>query len=63
IAHQISPPFAYIINLIFETSSVPDELKFANVTPIFKAENPAELQNYRLISVLPAFSKILERLI
>lgn len=63
IANQISHPFAYIINLVFQNSSVPDELKFANVTPIFKAGNPAELQNYRPISVLPAFSKILERLI
>ncbi|ELT97956.1 hypothetical protein CAPTEDRAFT_146744, partial [Capitella teleta] len=55
IAHQISHPFAYIINLIFENSSVPDELKLANVTLIFKAGNPTELQNYRPISVTSFF--------
>ena len=31
------------------------------LTPVFKADNNAELSNYRPISVLPCFSKILER--
>jgi retron-type reverse transcriptase len=51
----------YIITL-----SVNSEIhakKFGNITPIFKAGNVMEFQKYRPISVLPVFSKILERLI
>ncbi|ELU17988.1 hypothetical protein CAPTEDRAFT_81113, partial [Capitella teleta] len=63
VCEEISLPLTNIINLIFEHSTVPDELKFGNITPIFKAGNVMKFQNYRLISVLPVFSKILERLI
>ena len=37
-----------------------DDLKIAKVTLVFKAGNNTELSNYRPISVLPCFSKILE---
>ena len=45
----------------FEKSIFPDDLKIAEVTPVLKAGNNKELSNYRPISVLPCFSKILER--
>ena len=34
----------------------------AKVTPIYKASDNSDISNYRLISVLPSFPKILERL-
>ena len=39
----------------------PDDLEIARVTPIFKVGDEKELENYRPISVLSCFSKILER--
>ena len=59
----ISHPLAYIFNISFLTGSVPSNLKIAKVTPVFKSGDPEDIHNYRPISVLPCFSKILERLI
>ena len=41
----------------------PDELKVAKVTPVYKKNDETNLGNYKPISVLPCFSKILERII
>ena len=41
----------------------PDELKVAEVTPVYKKNDETNLGNYKPISVLPCFSKILERII
>ncbi|MCP4484704.1 MAG: reverse transcriptase family protein, partial [Flavobacteriaceae bacterium] len=38
------------------------KLKFAKVTPIHKGKSKLEIGNYRPISILPIFSKILEKL-
>ena len=46
----------------FLTGIIPTELKIALVTPIFKANDKEFYSNYRPISVLPCFSKILEKL-
>ena len=37
-------------------------MKIAEVIPIFKASDPSLLQNYRPVSMLPAFSKVIERI-
>ena len=49
--------------VIISQSSYPQNLKLADVTPVFKKENPLEAKNYRPISVLPTVTKIFERLI
>ena len=41
----------------------PEEMKIAQITPIYKDEDKENVVNYRPISVLPCFSKILERII
>ena len=51
-----------IFNLSLEQAIFPDDLKIARVTPVFKAGNENEVGNYRPISILPCFSKILERI-
>ena len=39
----------------------PDLLKIAVVSPVFETGDTADISNYRPISVLPCFSKILDR--
>ena len=41
----------------------PDELKIAKVLPIYKNEDEQLNQNFWLISVLPFFSKIFEKIV
>lgn len=50
-----------IINDSFIQGVFPDSLKIAHVTPIYKAGNKNDPCNYRPISILPFFSKIIEK--
>ena len=52
----------YIFNLFLAKGIFPDDLKIARVTPVFKAGNENEVGDYRPISILPCFSKLLERI-
>ena len=45
-----------------EKEVFPYALKIARVTSLFKGGGPSNISNYRPISVLPCFSKILERI-
>ena len=51
------------INKSFENGAFPDCLKEANVTPIFKKDDPLDKENYRPVSILPLLSKVFEKLI
>ena len=42
-------------------SEYPANLKYADITPIFKKDDKTDKTNYRPISILPNFSKIYER--
>ena len=42
---------------------MPEQLKLAKFIPIYIKENPEIFSNYRHVSVLPCFSKTLERLV
>ena len=55
-------PLARVSNLSFEQGVFPEELKYALVTRIYKANDPMFFNNYRPISLLSVSSKILERL-
>ena len=59
---EISKPLTHIFNLTFQSGLIPDSLKIALVTPIYKANENFLFENYRPISVLTCFSKLLERL-
>jgi len=47
---------------IIGQGSFPNDLKLADVTPIFKNSSSSSVKNYRPISVLPSVSKVFERL-
>ena len=59
---EISYPLFMIFHSSFNEGIFPEQLKVAKVSPIFKVGNIEEIGNYRPISVLPIFSKVLERI-
>ena len=59
----LAEPLAYIINRSLTDSTVPSKLKIAKVIPLFKSGTKTSMDYYRPISILPAFSKILERVV
>jgi len=59
---DIASTLADIFNISFRDGIFPDSLKNAKITPVFKADDKTIINNYRPISVLPVFSKTLEKL-
>ena len=59
----ISIHIAHIMNLSINHGIVPDEMKIARVTPLFKSGDYGTFTNYRPVSILPSFSKFLEPII
>ena len=57
---KICKDLANCINECIKQNKFPNELKIADITPIFKTEDPLDKTNYRPISILPTFSKIFE---
>ena len=55
-------PLVHIFNLSIAQGVFPDELKVARVVPIYKSQDQKVLNNYRPVSVLPVFSKVLEQI-
>ena len=55
----ISQPLTHIINLSITHGIVTNEMKI----PLFKAEDRDVFTNYRPVSILPSFSKFIERII
>ena len=65
---NIAFPLTHIFNLSLQSGIIPNELKMAKVIPIFKlnskdAELLSDMSNYRPISLLSIFSKILEKIV
>lgn len=58
----IVKPLEHIFNLSLTTGVFPMNMKIAKVLPLFKGGNSNDCTNYRPISLLPQFSKLLEKL-
>jgi len=52
--------FENFINLSFKEGVFPEDLKIARITPIYKTGDINCLGNYRPISILSNFSKVIE---
>jgi Reverse transcriptase (RNA-dependent DNA polymerase) len=59
----ISSSLLHIFNKSLELGVVPEKLKIAKVNPIFKSGDTQDMNNYRPISLLCTFSKILEKIV
>ena len=62
VAPVIIDPFLHICNLSFLNGIVPEKLKIAKVIPVFKKGDRSISSNYRPISLLSIFEKLLEKL-
>lgn len=60
---QFAKILSDVFNLIITNGQYPDSLKIAKVTPIFKTGDATIPSNYRPISTLSVFTKILEKLL
>ena len=58
----IVEPLRIIFNKSLETGTFPDEMKKADVVPLYKSKAEYECTNYRPISLLLTISKLLEKL-
>jgi hypothetical protein len=63
VAVEIGVPLPRLINVCLEVGNYPDFLKVSRITPVFKAGDPTQFENYRPISVLSVFYKVFERVI
>ena len=59
----VSPFLEILFNACIKQGIFPDCFKLAQVTPLFKGGDKTSLGSYRPISLLPALSKILEKII
>ena len=60
---EVIKSIALIINQCMNTGVFPDNMKVAKVIPLHKKDDNNIIINYRPISLLPAMSKVLEKVI
>ena len=57
---SIYEPLCYICNMSLQEGVFPDEMKIANVIPLYKCDDPKLFNNYRPVSILCSLSKVFE---
>ena len=62
-AEELVYPLRHLINRSLQTATFPCCEKVGKITPIYKSDSHCSFDNYRPISCLPVFSKVLERLV
>lgn len=61
--NSLSKPLLHIINLSLASGIFPDKFKLAKVFPLYKSNSHKDKNNFRPISLLSAFSKVLEKIV
>ena len=59
----ILSPLTYIFNKSLYAGIFPERMKYSIIKPLYKKGSTSELGNYRPISLLTVFSKLLEKII
>ena len=59
---DISKPLTYIANKSFSQGCFPEQMKIAKVLPLYNNGDRELFTNYRPVSLLSQFSKIIEKL-
>ena len=59
----IGPVFLHVINTCLSSGEYPAPWKHSIIHPIHKAGNQSEASNFRPISIVPAFPKLIERIV
>ena len=59
----IAPVMTHLINLCFEHDRMPTVFELAKISPLFKFGDKFYARNYRPMAVLPALSKVIERIV
>ncbi len=63
-ASVLAAPIAHLISTSIRTARVPDGFKVAIVHPVHKKKKPSNTAgSYRPVSILPALSKVMERIV
>ena len=62
-ANVLAKPITQICNLYIKFSIFPTKCQIAKLKPLFKKGSTTLPKNYRLISLLPIISKIIEKVI
>ena len=60
---SVITPLSIIFNKSLEEGVFPDEMKLADIVPLFKNQDRSECTNYRPISLLLTISKLLEKVV
>ena len=62
-AKEICPSLTQLVNTILISGELPEQFKYAHITPELKKGNPDTASNYRPISLLPVLSKLIEKIV
>ena len=63
VSSVLCPLLTHLCNTSLICGVIPEPLKIAKISPIYKSGPNDQLSNYRPISVLPSLSKLLERVV
>ncbi len=60
---EISKTLTELVNNAFKQNIFPDDMKRAEVSPIFKKKDDMIISNYRPVSIVSIFSKVFETIV
>ena len=63
IIHSIEAPLLHIFSRSLSAGIVPDKFKISKVIPVYKSGDSSDMNNYRPISLISNFCKILEKIV